>query len=70
MSVPHGVLQELRQDVVQRHGDEWEAGCHVAIDTNTWGVAILVLTEASAGGGKACSRTGMVREAPGSRPLT
>lgn len=51
VSVPHGILQELRQDVVERHGDEWEAGRHMAIDAHTWGVAILVLTQTSAGGG-------------------
>lgn len=50
--VPHGILQELRQDVVERHGDERETGRHMAIDAHAWGVAILVLTQASAGWGK------------------
>ena len=48
-SPPHGILEQLGQDVVQRHGDEGETGSHVAVDADPGGVAILVLTQASVG---------------------
>lgn len=46
-SLPHGILEELRQDVVQRHRDEGETGGHVSIDADAGGIAILVFTQAS-----------------------
>lgn len=49
---PHGILQQLGQDVVQGHGDEGESGSHVSIDADAGGVAILVLTQASVDGSK------------------
>lgn len=45
MALPHGVLEQLGQDVVQRQGDEREASRHVSIDPHSGGVAILVLAE-------------------------
>lgn len=45
--LPHGILEQLRQDVIQWHGDEGEAGSHVSIDADPRGIAILVLTQAS-----------------------
>lgn len=48
-TLPHGVLQQLRQDVVQRQRNEGKAGRHMAVDANTWRIPILMLTEPSAG---------------------
>lgn len=47
--LPHGVLQQLRQDVVQRQWNEGKAGRHMAVDANPWRIPILMLTEPSAG---------------------
>lgn len=46
-SPPHGVFEQLRQDVVQGHGDEGEPSSHMSIDADAGGIAILVLTQAS-----------------------
>lgn len=43
--LPHGVLEQLRQDVVQGQWDEWEAGCHMSVDPHPGGVPVLMLTE-------------------------
>lgn len=43
--LPHGVLEQLGQDVVQGQRDEGEAGRHVAVDPHPGGVPVLVLTE-------------------------
>lgn len=48
-TLPHGVLQQLRQDVVQRQWNEGKAGRHMAIYANPWRIPILMLTETSAG---------------------
>lgn len=45
MALPHGVLEQLGQDVVQRQRDEREASRHVSVDPHSGGVAILVLAE-------------------------
>lgn len=45
--LPHGILEQLRQDIIQRHGDEGKAGSHMSIDADSRGIAILVLTQAS-----------------------
>lgn len=45
MKVPHGVLQQLRQDVVQRQRDEREACGHVPVDSHSGGVSILMFTQ-------------------------
>lgn len=50
--LPHGILEQLRQDIVQRHRDEGETGSHVAIDADPGGVAVLVFTQASAVGSR------------------
>lgn len=47
--LPHGVLQQLRQDVVQRQWNEGKAGRHMTVDANPWRIPILMLTEPSAG---------------------
>lgn len=46
-SLPHGILEQLRQYIVQWHRDEGETGSHMSIDADTGGIAILVLTKAS-----------------------
>lgn len=46
-SPPHGILEKLRQDVVQWHRDEGETGSHMSIDADAGSIAILVLTQAS-----------------------
>lgn len=51
-SPPHGVLEQLGQDVVQWHRDEGESSSHMSIDTDAGGIAILVLTQASVGRSK------------------
>lgn len=48
-TLPHGVLQQLRQDVVQRQWNEGKAGRHMAINANPWRVPVLMLTEPSEG---------------------
>lgn len=45
MTIPHGVLQELRQDVIQRQWDEREASSNVTVDPHPGGVSILVFTQ-------------------------
>lgn len=47
-SPPHGILEQLGQDVVQRHRDEGKTGSHMSIDADSGGIAILVFTQASA----------------------
>lgn len=44
---PHGVLEELWQDVIQRQRDEGEASCYVPVDPHPGRVAVLVFTETS-----------------------
>ena len=51
-SPPHGILEQLGQDVVQRHRDEGESGSHMSIDADAGGIAVLVLTQASVGRSK------------------
>lgn len=45
--LPHGILEQLRQDIIQWHGDEGKTGSHMSIDADSRGIAILVLTQAS-----------------------
>lgn len=42
---PHGILEELRQDVIQRQWDEGEASCYVSVDPHSGRVTVLVLTQ-------------------------
>ena len=42
---PHGILEELGQDVIQRQRDEGEASCHMSIDPHSGRVPVLVLTQ-------------------------
>lgn len=43
--LPHGILEELRQDVIQRQWDEGEASSHVSVDPHSGGVTVLMLTQ-------------------------
>lgn len=43
--VPHGILEELGQDVIQRQRDEGEASCYVPVDPHSGRVPVLVLTQ-------------------------
>lgn len=45
MTLPHGVLQKLRQDIIQRQRDEREASCHVTVDSHSGRVSILMFTQ-------------------------
>lgn len=45
--VPHGIFEELGQDVVQRQRDEWEASCYVSVDPHSGGVTVLMLAQTS-----------------------
>lgn len=45
--LPHGVLQQLRQDVVQRQWNKGKAGRHMAVNANPWRVPVLMLTKPS-----------------------
>lgn len=47
VSLPHGVLEELWQDVIQRQRDEREASCYVSVDPHPGRVTVLVLAETS-----------------------
>ncbi len=46
---PHGVLEQLRQDVVQRQRDEGEASCYVSVDSHSGRVTVLMLTQTPEG---------------------
>lgn len=46
---PHGVLEKLGQDVIQRQRNEGETSCHVAVDPHSGRVAVLVFAQASGG---------------------
>lgn len=45
VKLPHGILEELRQDVIQRQRDEGEASCYVSVDPHSGGVTVLMLTQ-------------------------
>lgn len=47
--LPHGILEELRQDVIQRQWDEGEASCYVSVDPHSGRVTVLVLTQTPGG---------------------
>lgn len=42
---PHGVLEELWQDVIQRQRDEGEASSNVSVDPHSGRVPVLVLAQ-------------------------
>lgn len=42
---PHGILEELGQDVIQRQRDEGESSCHVSVDPHSGRVPVLVLAQ-------------------------
>ena len=50
VTLPHGVLEQLGQDVVQGEGDEGEVGRHVAAAPHSGGAIALVLAHTPAGG--------------------
>lgn len=47
--LPHGVLEEFRQDIIQWQGDEGKASGNVAVDPHPGRVTILVLTQTPGG---------------------
>ena len=47
--LPHGVLEELRQNVIQRQRDEGKASRYVSVDPHSGRVTVLVLTQTSGG---------------------
>lgn len=49
MRLPHGVLEQLGQDVIQRQRDEGEASRYVSVDPHSGRVTVLVLTQTPGG---------------------
>lgn len=43
--LPHGVLKQLGQNVIQRQRNERKAGRDMTVDSHTWRVPILMLTK-------------------------
>lgn len=36
IKLPHGILEEFGEDVIQRQRDEREASCHVPVNPHPW----------------------------------
>lgn len=49
IKLPHGIFEELGQDVIQRQRDEREASCHVSVNPHPGRVTVLVITQTSGG---------------------